>query len=393
MRATLIFTMLFAATCTFAQSQQLPNKISSQEAIVLADLATDLQRAAIQMLKEQVQSSTTRKEQYPADTQPLEKKNQSKTITQTPSVGAAQSDPTRVNTANINKSESANIRNSARETRTDSGALLRLVDCGGMYQGVAVAPPASLDLQKTTPSKTYSPSEATGGVFPIVREAENFYYKMCPQRQGYAVRPPKTIWIFADGLPKPDGMQDAIKASDRYIWVTSVSFSGATTQESAFGWSVRNGPRDFVAKEDAQRHQNETEQARRAQIAAKQEQSRAERTEFLTRHGAVELQKMSILQTNPFSLEGKIIAIPVQFRQMHSPTAGRFEVLTYTLNDNGGLIIVSDIPKGTFGEPTRAFLAAKVIGLTPLQGFGDVPHLKYVGIILCSGQKSLSSCP
>lgn len=377
--------MLSAATCAFAQSQQLPNKISSQEAIILADLATDLQRAAIQMPKEQVQSSTTRKDDYPADTQPLEQKKQLKTITQTPSVGAIQSDPTRVNTANT--------PNRARETRTDSGALLRLVDCGGMYQGVAVAPPASLDLKKTTPSKTYTPSEATGGVFPIVREAENFYYKMCPQQAGYAVRPPKTIWIFGNGLPELDGMQNAISASDRYIWVTSVSLFDATTQKSAYGWSVRNGPRDFVAKEDAQRHQNEIEQARRAQIAAKQEQSRAERTAFLTRHGAVELQKMSILRTNPFSLEGKIIAIPVQFQQMHSPTAGRFEVLTYSLNDNGGPVIVSDIPKGTFGEPIRAFLAAKVIGLTPLQFFGDVPHLKYVGVILCPSQKSLSSCP
>lgn len=175
MRATLIFTMLSAATCAFAQSQQLPNKISSQEAIILADLATDLQRAAIQMPKEQVQSSTTRKDDYPADTQPLEQKKQLKTITQTPSVGAIQSDPTRVNTANT--------PNRARETRTDSGALLRLVDCGGMYQGVAVAPPASLDLQKTTPSKTYTPSEATGEYFPSFEKPKIFITKCALSKQ------------------------------------------------------------------------------------------------------------------------------------------------------------------------------------------------------------------
>ena len=72
---------------------------------------------------------------------------------------------------------------------------------------------------------------------------------------------------------------------------------------------------------------------------------------------------MGILRSNPFSLQGKTVAIPVDFYLMISPTVGRFEVLIYSLEDQGGQIVVSDIPKGTFLQPTRAFLAAKVVGL------------------------------
>lgn len=97
--------------------------------------------------------------------------------------------------------------------------------------------------------------------------------------------------------------------------------------------------------------------------------------------------RTDILWSNPFSLEGKTIAIPVNFYQMTAPTVGRFELLTRGISERGGQVVVSDIPKGTFAEPTRAYLAAKVIGLTPAQGNqGGDPHLKFVGVVICSNK-------
>ena len=393
MRASVIFTILSASMCAFAQSPPLPNKSPSQEVTLVADLTADLQRAAIQMLKEQVSTPTKRTESPPADAEPSKQMNQSKTVTQAPSEGAMQSDSPRGIAVKTNKSEHPNIQKQGRETITASGAILRIVDCSGQYQGVAGVPPKAIDLGRSTPSNTYSDAVATEGIFPLAREAIDFYWSVCKPQPGYAARPPNNIWFFADQLP-PGDFHLALSDGWKHI---NVRVSGTNSNTPPYSWkptswSVRNGPADLALKNEASRRQHEAEQSKQAQVALQQEQSNAKREAFLKQYGAIQIPKMGILRSNPFSLEGKIIAIPVKFRQMHNPTVGSFEVLT-SLNDIGGLIIVSDIPRGTFVEPIRAFLAAKVIGLTPVQGIGEVPHLKYAGVIVCPGAKPFSSCP
>lgn len=262
----------------------------------------------------------------------------------------------------------------SQEIRTESGALFRIVACGGMYQGVAGIPPKSLDLRTSTPSNTYSDAEAIGGIFPFVREAIEFFHRACPQTPGYAVRPPALVWLSLGLTPAGD---IDIGDTTRFVRVNTMSSP----------WSVRNGPADFAKNEDEKRRRQEAAQEKQAQVAAQREQDNAKRAAFLRRYGAVEIQKMGILRSNPFSLEGRTIAIPVNFYRMTSPTVGRFEVLTYSLEDQGGQVVVSDIPKGTFLQPTRAFLAAKVMGLSQ----GGEPHLKYVGAAICPSPNA--SCP
>lgn len=330
-------------------------------------------------------------ESPPADAQPSEQIKQSKTISQAPSEGSMQSHPTRASAVKKSKSESNGLPKIGRETRTSDGAILRIVNCGGPYQGVAVFTPESFDLERSTPSNKYRDADATDGIFPLAREALDFYWSVCTPQPGYAIRPPDHIWFFADQFP-PENFGVAVSNYTRYIKIKvrgdNIKLSWKTTS-----WDVTNGLADLATKSEANRRKQEAERAKQAQIAAQREQSNARREAFLNQYGAIQIPKMVVLRSNPFSLEGKIIAIPVTFLQMHDATVGSFEVLTYSLDDRGGLIIVSGIPRGTFIQPTRAFLAAKVIGLTPVQGFGSVPHLRYAGVIICSNQKPFSSCP
>lgn len=260
-----------------------------------------------------------------------------------------------------------------------SGTSFRIIDCKGGYQGVAGLPPKTFDLRKSTPSDTYPRAQVTGGIFPIIREAVEFFQSACKQTSDYV---PNTIWLFDNVLPTPETITTAKNDSMHYVWITHSNTS----------WSVKNGPADAAKKEQEQQRQALAEQEKSKQVAALRSQEANRRAAFLAKYGAVEIPKMGILRSNPFSLEGKTIAIPVNFYQMTSPTVGRFEVLRYSMDDRGGQIIVSNVPKGTFSEPTRAFLAAKVLGLTPIQGGeGGDPHLAFVGVVTCP--ESNSSCP
>ena len=290
------------------------------------------------------------------------------------------SSPTASANAPVDSKSSSSPPKATQEIRTTSGTAFRIVDCSGQYTGIAGVPPSSFDLRTSTPSNTYRRDEATGGIFPIIQEAIEFFKNGCPQHQG-KYEPP-IIWLFDKELPDPRNIFAAIQASNHYVRIAT----------SKMSWSVTNGPADFAKKEDEQRKIREAEQEQKKQAAAQRTQENLKRSAFLNQYGAVEIPKMSILRSNPFSLEGKTIAIPVNFYQMTSPTVGIFEVLTYSMEDRGGQIVVSNIPKGTFLQPTQAFLAAKVVGLTPDQGNkGGAPHLTYVGAAICSNPNA--SCP
>lgn len=314
----------------------------------------------------------------------LSQQSAAKSVTAVPSLGSAQSQSASP-TASATTTQAAASGGAAKigqETRTASGALFRVDDCGGMYQGVLGVPPKSLDLRTSTQSKNYSDAEATGGIFPIVREAIAFFLSVCKQRPGYRVDPPRHIFLFLDGLPPPGGIGKAITEGTQLVKVT---WAGGDS------WFVLNGPADLIKKVDAQKRNQEAAQQKQAQATAQRDQRDAKLAAFLRQHGAVEIPLTGILQSNPFSLEGKTIAITVDFESMNSPTVGMFTVLAHSLRDWAGTAVVSDIPKGTFLQPTRAFLAAKVVGLIPVQGLGTAPHLKYVGVVICSNPNT--SCP
>jgi len=331
-------------------------RASESRPIIVADLFGDLQQKLEKSARDAINSGGTRREENPAH-QPAPSSKQSEQTT--PTSTQARKD--------INQATRSSSAKGGQETRTASGALLHIVACGGMYQGVAVAPPKSLDLKTSTPSNTYRDADATGGIFPFVREAIEFFQSTCPQNPGREVRPPARVWLSHSQTPAGD---IDIGNTDRFVIVNTMSTP----------WSVRNGPADFANKEEAQRRQQIAAQEKQAQISAQRAQEKAQLAAFLRQHNAVEIPKMGILRSNPFSLEGKTIAIKVDFHQMTSPTVGSFEVLTHSLSDQGGQIVVSDIPRGAFLQPIRAFLAARVVGLNR----EGIPHLKYVGVAICS---------
>lgn len=352
----LLQAILFSAAVLIEVFNAPIARASEPRPIIMADFVGDLQRALEKSARDAMNSGGASRVEQPPAKQPVPSSQNPEQTTSTPAQARE-----------IRQAMRPSSANGGQETRTASGALLHIVACGGMYQGVAVAPPKSLDLKTSTPSNTYREADATGGIFPFVREAIEFFQSTCAQNPGREVRPPAHVWLSHSQTPA-GGIDYG--NPDRFVIVNMLSAP----------WSVRNGPADLANKEEAQRRQQVAAQEKQAQISAQRAQEKVQLAAFLRRHNAVEIPKMGILRSNPFSLEGKTIAIKVDFHRMTSPTVGSFEVLTHSLSDQGGQIIVSDIPRGTFLQPIRAFLAARVVGLNR----EGVPHLKYVGVAICS---------
>lgn len=267
------------------------------------------------------------------------------------------------------------------EVRTASGALFRVDRCGTGYgQSVYGVVPRSLDLKTSTPSKRYTKSESVGGIFDVISEAIEFYFKLCNIKDR---RIEPKVYLFAERLPAPP--------NNRGIY----DFAGMPfvniNRGGDGGWNIENGVADLAKKQEQKRREQEVAQQKQAQAAAQQAQDDAKRSGFLRQYSAVEIPNLAILESNPFSLEGKTIGLFVTFHQMTSATEGRFDA--YDLKSGiHQTVVLSEIPKGTFLEPTRAFIAAKVVGLTQIQGFPvKVPLLKFVGVAICANPKT--SCP
>ena len=129
--------------------------------------------------------------------------------------------------------------------------------------------------------------------------------------------------------------------------------------------------------------------AQQAQQAASAEVER-KKDEFLKRYGAIQLEKVAPLFRNPFAFEGKTVLLTVRFGEMTSPTSGIFQVLS-ALMDDGGLALVTDIPKNAFIDENNALIAARVLGKTKLPGAMpmDALNLKLIGFEKCEK----NSCP
>jgi hypothetical protein len=112
------------------------------------------------------------------------------------------------------------------------------------------------------------------------------------------------------------------------------------------------------------------------------DQQRLKRLEvFAKKHRFEEIETKG-LQSNPFALEGRNIFLVGLFKQMRTTTSGVFSW-------DEGPVVVSDIPKGTFVQPSKVFLIVKVLGNTELQGT-LVPNLKYLGAMICSDERCQS---
>lgn len=254
-----------------------------------------------------------------------------------------------------------------------SGVRYIVGDCAPNTWGIAVIDSAKVNFRKLPTGGSYKFEEAPNPLPKILAEAHEFMRSNCGEN---AVRVQYPIYFQSSQLPSlPFQISDFDKAdgADAKVYISS----GTASLSNRRAGDVIEEQRKATQKAE------QKASADRASVAA------AQKADFLKKNNAVELKEMGILWSNPFSLEGKTVAIPVNFYQMTSPTTGRFEVLVYSLRDSGGSVTVSDIPKGTFLRPVRAFLAAKVMGLKPAQGVENAePQLKFVSVVICDGENS-----
>lgn len=125
-------------------------------------------------------------------------------------------------------------------------------------------------------------------------------------------------------------------------------------------------------------YRNYQKEAAMASVARREGELR--RNEFFKTFGVVELADQKSLRSNPFALEGKVVAFVAQFHQM--------------LTSNTALVgdaVFTEVPKTTFARPQEVLIAGKVIGNTevklPVVGPTLLPSLKFSGVYTCQQNK------
>ncbi len=147
-------------------------------------------------------------------------------------------------------------------------------------------------------------------------------------------------------------------------------------------------------------YRNMVIEQRKAEQKAKEEAERREATlrpirqrlkGFKERYEVADLLSCNALATNPYTFEGKVVAVYGAFDSMVARDKGVF-----SSGECG--FSVSSIPSGTFG--TRRWyvlIAGKVLGQTevkvPLLGAIQVPHLRFVGVHICQEEKCTDILP
>ena len=324
---------------------------------------------------------------------------------------------TPVRSTSSTRAESSSTTNTSAgkigvETFAASGAILRTDRCGSRPLAlgvdlttsvVIVKMPKSVDLLNTIKSGNYNVSPIAGGIFTILREALDIAEKQC-QVKNNLVGLTTDVYMYITQLPPPETKWP--NTVDSYEQVHPKPSLIATWAKGR--WDVKNLVSDAYlkeqqAKQQAQQTEREEQQAkqqeqlRQSQLTAiaeaKKKESDQEKTrtnrleEFFKKHNLVDKNSKG-LAANPFAFEGERLFLVVRFEQMQSVTTGLFF-------SNEGVLIVTDIPKGTFvTKEDKVLLAVKVLGNVRFDGVvggllpvnGMVPNLKYLGAIVCRNQ-------
>lgn len=121
-------------------------------------------------------------------------------------------------------------------------------------------------------------------------------------------------------------------------------------------------------------------EARRSREEQEKKEARDRMSKFVEQYSVEEWPSIKELTANPFVYEDKNVAIKATFSTMNTSTEGVFSV-------GSKLLIISNIPKGTFRSSDQVvLLSGIVLGkklLIPNIATTGVPHLKYVGFHEC----------
>lgn len=237
--------------------------------------------------------------------------------------------------------------------------------CRGGTFIVAAYDKKQIDFRRLPTVAEFKLGEAPGPLAQILPEVRSFVRAACGDGYDRAQYP-----VFFESRPLP-----ALPLSVR-------SFDAADARAMLQG--DRGTLYNKVAVDATAERQAAVQKSAEDAAIVRAKAREAKREEFFRKLGAKELETVGILGSNPFALEGKIVGVSVIFRRMLSPTDGDFEILVHSMSDQGGYALVTDIPRGTFLQPVRALLAAKVVGTKPgKDGDVDRVQLKYVGALVC----------
>lgn len=294
---------------------------------------------------------------------------QSSQITTAPSgvsaqpFGAASSQPP----ATQAKSDKA-VEQIGQETKTASGATLRIDSCGGnpIVMGMV---PKTIDLKTTTPTAGYNDADAIGGIFPIVKEAVALLAGNCNLNRNNL----PTIYLFVDRLPPPgkiDGLHIMLKR-----------FFGS--------WNVVNGPADRHKWEEEQRQQQAATQRYAAAEQAAEADNKKKKEAYFKKHAVNSFADVDALADNPFAFEGKRILLVVAYNGMESATAANLKAVGGWSLPN---LLATEVPRGTFVTDADVYVfVGKVLDTQKSQSGVRVTRVQFVAAQKCNRTRSGST--
>jgi len=162
----------------------------------------------------------------------------------------------------------------------------------------------------------------------------------------------------------------------------------------AGAWVLKEYKNQFAEERRAQEaaEAKRREQAAQYEAAVRAEQAKKETdrrtaadelSALVRRWGATRLVACSQLDTNPFALEGQVVAVRIPFTSMLE----RDKALFAAEGMPACGIVASGVPSGTFStDAFYAILAGRVVGKTDVKlpvGVVSLPHVKFVGVHKC----------
>ena len=230
--------------------------------------------------------------------------------------------------------------------------------CTGQRQLLGLLPKSANPIVWPYWQESSSLETINGPGAPIARDYAAFMRTKCPNLDPKDYPP---VILYADKLPA--SLPSTGEDYSRYV--ASIGYDRGLFQVHS-----------IIAVQAAAK---KTEQDKQTAVA----ETERRKDEFLKRYGAVELKDVRVLYTNPFALEGKTIFLHGRFSQMSTATTAIFQIA------GGDSVLVSDIPRGEFIEPTVVIMAVQVLGKTTAGAQGSVVQLKLIGMEKCAG----NHCP
>jgi hypothetical protein len=235
--------------------------------------------------------------------------------------------------------------------------------------------PRSIDLKSGPSQGRYTLNTLPIALKPLLQQASQFASEHCATKRC----DPSTafaVGLFHDRMPRV-GEPDVTKWDPMPVISASCPSGGATNPT----WEIFNSVAyDESPEGKAAKQRQQQRQAVRSAAVESQNKSKA----FFEKNGVTGFYNVSLLNRNPFAMEGKNVLLWARLSQMLDSSKALIDATE-------GLVVVSDIPKGAFGSGYYLFVG-KVLGNTNFQGNIEqtpVALLRFVSAIPCPSAEAV----